>query len=131
MTPKQTQRPPRSQAEWIAFGVACAVLLAVAGSIAWIWTESDDPPSITAEVVEQRTEGPDTYYTVEIRNDGDETAEAVQVQAEVTAGGESVADGEQIVDFLSGGESEEVVFVFSDVPPDAEMEPRIASFSVP
>lgn len=75
-------------------------------------------------IVASRTRG----ITAEVTNDGDETAEAVQVHAELNVDGEVVAEGEQIVDFLSGGETEEVVFVFSDVPAGADIELRVASF---
>jgi len=59
------------------------------------------------------------------------TAEAVQVVSELSVGGEVVADGEQIVDFLSGGETQEIVFVFNTVAPDAEIFVRVASYTVP
>jgi uncharacterized protein (TIGR02588 family) len=75
--------------------------------------------------------GADSYITAEVTNDGDETAEAVQVQAELTVEGEVMAEAEQIVDFLSGGETEEVVFVLADAPSSAEIEVPVASFKVP
>ncbi len=45
--------------------------------------------------------------------------------------GEVVADGEQVVDFLSGGETQEIVFVFDTTAPDPEILLRVASYTVP
>jgi uncharacterized protein (TIGR02588 family) len=125
-------RRERTKAEWVVFGLASAVILLLAGAIGWLWTQPYDPPNVTAERVgEARVLGTDSYVTTEVTNDGDETAEAVQVQAEMTVDGEVTAEAEQIVDFLSGGETEEVVFIFSDVPAGAEIEVSVASFKVP
>jgi uncharacterized protein (TIGR02588 family) len=66
-----------------------------------------------------------------VTNQGDETAENVQVRAEVNVEDEVVAEGEQVIDFLSGDETEEVVFVFDELPANAEVELTVASFKVP
>ena len=43
--------------------------------------------------------------------------------------GNAIAEAEQIIDFLSGGETEKAVFVFSDVPSAAVVELQVFSFS--
>ena len=63
---------------------------------------------------------------VRVTNHGDRTAEAVQVLAELSRKGEVIEDGEQSVDFLAGGESQELQFVFSEDPSKAELEVRAA-----
>ncbi len=42
-----------------------------------------------------------------------------------------MAAGEQIIDFLSGGETEKAVFVFEDVPSAAALNVQVVSFSQP
>jgi uncharacterized protein (TIGR02588 family) len=125
-------RRTRTTAEWVVFALASSVILVLAGAIAVLWTQPYDPAQVSAKRVgEVRVVGTDSYVTAEVTNDGDETAEAVQVQAEMTVDGNVMGEAEQIVDFLSGGETEEVVFIFSDVPAGAEIEVSVASFKVP
>jgi uncharacterized protein (TIGR02588 family) len=112
--------------------IAGGVLLAVAGAIGWLWLQPRHPAQLTVGPPEVlRQVGGQRYVSAEVKNDGDETAEAVQVVAELSVGGEVVADGEQVVDFLSGGETQEIVFVFDTAAPDAEILLRVASYTVP
>lgn len=125
-------RRRRGVAERAVVGVAGGVLLAVAGAIGWLWLQPRDPAQLHVgrpEVLRQV--GGQRYVSAEVRNDGDETAEAVQVVAELSVDGEMVADGEQVVDFLSGGETQEVVFVFDTMEADAEILLHVASYTVP
>ena len=125
-------RRRRGVAERMVVAVAGAILLALAGAIGWLWLQPRYPAQLKVgrpEVLRQV--GGQRYVSAEVRNDGDETAEAVQVVAELSVDGEVVADGEQVVDFLSGGETQEIVFVFDTMAPDAEIHLRVASYTVP
>jgi uncharacterized protein (TIGR02588 family) len=124
-------RRGRGVAERVVVAIAGGVLLALAGAIGWLWLQPRDPPQLNVSRPESRQVDGQRYVSAEVTNDGDETAEAVQVLAELSVDGEVVADGEQVVDFLSGGETQEVVFVFETVAPDAEILLRVASYSVP
>lgn len=120
----------RATPELVTFAVVAAILLALAGAIVYLWVQPREPAIVTVELVgETRRSGSQVYLTGEVRNSGDETAEAVQVIAELIVEGEVVADGEQVVDFLSGGEAEEVVFIFDPASPQAEPRARVASYS--
>ena len=55
----------------------------------------------------------------------------MQVIVELTVDGEVSADGEQLIDFLAGGEAEHIVFVLDRTAPEAETELRVASYKVP
>ena len=61
----------------------------------------------------------------EVENHGTETAQDVQVVAEVTEAGEPLRVGEQVVTFLAGAASERVVFVV-----DARLQLRDLTLSV-
>lgn len=124
-------RRGRGVAELVVVAIAGGVLLALAGAIGWLWLQPRDPAQLNVSRPESRQVDGQRYVSAEVTNDGDETAEAVQVLAELSVDGEVVADGEQVVDFLSGGETQEVVFVFETVAPDAEILLRVASYSVP
>ncbi|MBA3288775.1 MAG: TIGR02588 family protein [Acidimicrobiia bacterium] len=128
MSPTRMRLTP----ELVVFAAAVAVLLALAGAIVVLWVQPQEAPSVTVEVVgDVRLVGSQTYMTGEVRNSGDETAEAVQVIGEMTLDGEVVAAGEQVVDFLSGGETESVVFIFDLTMPEADGRLRVASYKVP
>ena len=125
-------RQKRTTAEWVVFGVASGIIAVIAASIGWLWLQPYDPAHVTVQQIgEPRVEGSQTYLAAEVTNDGDETAENVQVHAEMKVDDEVVAEGEQIIDFLSGDETEEVAFVFDEMPPNAEVELTVASFKVP
>ncbi len=127
-----TSHGVRSTPERVTFGVAVAILSALGGSIIWLWSQPREPAIVTVEQIgEPRVVDDQTYVTARVRNRGDETAEAVQVQAELTLAGEVIADGEQATDFLSGGETEELVFIFDTTSSDARIEVRVAGFLVP
>jgi uncharacterized protein (TIGR02588 family) len=64
-----------------------------------------------------------------VTNDGAETAESVQVLAELEIDGKVVESGEQQVDFLSKGEREEGAFIFSRNPQSGKLTIRIASYN--
>jgi uncharacterized protein (TIGR02588 family) len=134
MTSKESSsRPSRSPAEWVAFGIASAVLLFIVGSVALVWVNDDGRPA-RLEVEQSgsaRKDGEQFYVTAQVANTGDRTAEGVQVHAELERDGEVVEEGDQTIDFLAGGESEEVVFVFTEDPATGELTVRAASFVKP
>jgi uncharacterized protein (TIGR02588 family) len=122
----------RSRAEWVTFGVASAILLAVVAAIASLLvTEKDAPPAFTVETIGVREVDGRFHVTASIENTGDETAEAVQVVAELVVGDAPPEEGEQIIDFLSGGDIADVAFLFSTDPADGELTIDVHSFKVP
>jgi len=127
-----SERQSMSTAERVTFAAAVGILLALAGSIAWLWAQPREPAIITvASSGDRRVTDTQTYVTARVRNTGDEAAEAVQVLAKLTVDGEVVAEGQQAIDFLSGGESEQVVFVFDVTAPDALVDLRIGGYAIP
>ncbi|MBW3537843.1 MAG: TIGR02588 family protein [Actinobacteria bacterium] len=125
-----TRRPAaprkRNRAEWITFIASSAVVAAVVVVIVFIWANGSAPAVLTATI-----EGPPTQrdgqfvVSVKVENQGDVSTADVQVVA--TLGGEP--HGEQLVDFLSGGESVELAFVFPEDP--AGLEVRVVSYRDP
>lgn len=125
-------RQKRTTAEWVVFGVATGIIAVIAGSIGWLWLQPYDSAHVAVQQIgEPRVEGQQTYVAAEVTNEGDETAENVQVRAEMKVDDEVVAEGEQVIDFLSGDETEELAFVFDEMPPNAQVELTVASFKVP
>ena len=121
----------RAAAEWVTFAIACAVVLLVIGLIVAQIPGTDSPAAPTAEVAQSIERRGDQYVVpVEVTNDGDATAENIQVVATLEIGGDSL-EADQVVDFLSGGESAEVEFVFDEDPRSGTLDVRVSGYSVP
>lgn len=127
------QDSARTPAEWITFGIASSILLAVAGLVVYSWvTERDRPPVLTIQQAGEIREAEGQFYVpFEISNTGGETVESVQVSAELTANGQLQEGGDQRIDFLSGGETEEGAFIFRRDPRRGTLRLRVASYTLP
>lgn len=131
-TPEQ-QRQGRSPAEWITFGIASFILMVVAGLVIYEWVnKSDQPPILAVTPAGKILEAQGQFYVpFTVTNTGGETAESVQVVAELRFNGKIEESGEQQIDFLSSGETEEGAFVFSRHPRNGELTLRVASYKQP
>ena len=129
----ESQRPPRTAAEWVTFGIASLMLSAIAGLVVYSWaTESDRPPTFTVTQPEPiRQENNQFYIPFEITNTGGETAETVQVIAELKRNGKVEETGDLQIDFLARQEKEKGAFVFTQNPKDGELILRVGSYKVP
>ncbi|MBD1837005.1 TIGR02588 family protein [Coleofasciculus sp. FACHB-64] len=130
----QQQRPPRSLAEWVSFAIATSIVALLVGLVLYDWaTQKNEPPtlSVTAKERELRQTQEQFYIPFEVTNTGGETAESVQIIAELRVNGKVEETGEQQIDFLSGGEKEEGAFIFSRNPRDGELVVRVSSYKLP
>ncbi|MDX2231812.1 MAG: TIGR02588 family protein [Leptolyngbyaceae cyanobacterium bins.349] len=127
------KRPPRSMAEWVTFGVASLALGAIAGLVIYSWTtERDQPPMLTLSRPEPiRQHKGQFYIPFEIVNTGGETAESVQVVAELKRNGNVEETGDLQIDFLARNEREKGAFVFTQNPQDGDLVLRVSSYKVP
>ena len=127
-------RPPRrlrerSKAEWVTFAIASAMLMVLIGLIASLWLDGPpEPPAFEVQTLPVREVDGRFHLRASVENVGEETAESVQVTAELTAGGEPPEEAEQTIDFLSGGEKEEVEFIFTNDPGTSRLEVLVRSF---
>lgn len=124
------RRRPTTSAGWVTFGVAAAILVAVLGAILSEVTATSEPPSPVVEVgtaVERRGR---FVVPVTLSNEGDETAQDVQVTATLTIDDvETTSD--QVVAFLAGGEDQRLEFVFRDDPAEGELVVDAGSYHLP
>ncbi|MBD1944538.1 TIGR02588 family protein [Coleofasciculus sp. FACHB-712] len=130
----QQQRPPRSLAEWVSFAIATCIVVLLVGLVLYDWaTQKNQPPilSVIAKERELRQTQEQFYIPFEVTNTGGETAESVQIIAELRVNGKVEETGEQQIDFLSGGEKEEGAFIFSRNPRDGELVVRVSSYKLP
>jgi uncharacterized protein (TIGR02588 family) len=132
--PDSNTRQPRSLAEQVSFGIASVVLASLIGAVCYLglWKREQAPanPIITREQPLFKLSN-QYHVPFELTNQGDVTAEAVQVIAELRSGGEVVETGEQQIDFLSSHETESGTFIFSRDPLQGELVIRVASYKDP
>jgi uncharacterized protein (TIGR02588 family) len=127
------EKPPRSLAELVTFGMATAILSAIAGLVIYTWvTQKDEPPNISVTSKDEIRQAQGQYQVqFQVTNTGGKTAESVQIIAELRTNGEVTETGEQQIDFLSSGETEEGAFIFTRNPRPGELSIRVASYKVP
>lgn len=127
------QQPTRSPAEWTTFSISLLIVAVIVGLVIYKWlTQKHQPPIISINPSSEIREAPGQFYvSFEIENTGGETAESVQVIAELRIDGEVEESGEQQIDFLASGETEKGAFVFSRDPRKGELSVRVASYKLP
>jgi uncharacterized protein (TIGR02588 family) len=119
-------------AEWITFAIALLIVLSIIGLVLYTWfTQDKQPPVLSITRGEIREAQGQFYVPFKVTNTGGETAESVQVIGKLRLNEEIEESGEQQIDFLSGGESEEGAFIFTHNPQNGEIVLRVASYKLP
>lgn len=152
-TTDQSRRQRTIPAERITFGIASLVVVILVGLVLLMWSiQNDRPPVLTVQnataqsaafqpgivqtgivqnPMEVRVESGQFYVPFTIKNTGGTAAESVQVIGELRQGDEILESGEQQIDFLASGETEEGAFVFSRDPRRTNLRIRVASYKLP
>ncbi|MFN6560940.1 MAG: TIGR02588 family protein [Nostoc sp. ChiSLP01] len=130
---KTEEKPKRSLAEWVTFTIASFILAIIVSLVVYTWlNEKNQPPIISVSKKETIREIDGQFYVpFEVANTGGDTAESVQIIAELVIDGEVAESGEQQIDFLSSRETEEGAFVFSQNPSKGKLNLRIGSYKLP
>lgn len=127
------KKPSRSFAEWLSFGISSLIVGATAGLVIYSWaTGRNSPPVLAINRTEPIREVDGQFYVpFEISNTGGETAESVQVIAELKVKAAIQESGDVQIDFLSRGETEKAEFVFKTDPRKGDLIVRVASYKAP
>jgi uncharacterized protein (TIGR02588 family) len=123
----------RSFAEWISFGIATLILVAIAGLVIfdWLTTKQQPPILVVTHNNSVRAAQGQFYVPFTVSNLGGSTAESVQVVASLQIHEKVKESGDQQIDFLAGGEKEEGAFIFSHDPRRGQLILRVASYKLP
>jgi len=127
------QQQKRTPAEWVTFAIACSILSILIGLVVYNWlTKKHEPPiiSVTRNTPIRESKG-QFYVPFTVTNTGGETAESVQIIAELRVNGEVLESGDQQIDFLSSGETQEGAFIFSRNPSQGQLIVRSSSYKLP
>lgn len=117
-------------AEWTTL----AILVALVGTITWLWFRGPDhPPIITVEPQfdELRHEESGYYLPVIIRNDGDATVEDAVIVGELDTGEAPPETVELTIPFLSADEEVDGTFIFQSDPRQGDLTAGVASYKTP
>ena len=122
----------RSTAEQISFAVASVLLMAILGTVGYLWISdrNQDPPALEVSSSVESRQGK-YYVPFSVVNTGGETATAVQVIAELRINGEVVEWGDQEIEFLSRQEEAEGAFIFIRDPKTGDLTVRVAGYAMP
>jgi uncharacterized protein (TIGR02588 family) len=132
-TPEEQQKAKRTPAEWVTFGIASSIVGGIIGLVIYTGINDKQQPPLMSITQKQITfKGNSQYYVpFEIENQGDETAESVQILAELKINNQIAETGEQQIDFLSSREKEEGAFIFTQDPRQGQLKIRVASYKSP
>lgn len=124
---------PNSTAEWISLGIAVTLLTVVIGLVTFLWASDRQrqPPLLQVNQSKIRQVQDQFYVPFEVSNTGGQTAESVQVIAELRVDGVTVESGEQTFEFLSSQETAGGAFVFTRNPQQGKLVIRVASYQNP
>jgi uncharacterized protein (TIGR02588 family) len=130
---EQEEQPKRTAAEWLTFSIALSILGTIIGLVIYTIINDKHQPPLILIIQKQTTRKTNGQYSVpfEVVNQGDETAESVQILAELKVNNKLEETGEQQIDFLSSGEKEEGAFIFSNNPQQGQLKIRVASYKLP
>jgi uncharacterized protein (TIGR02588 family) len=133
MNQTEQQQPERTPAEWISFCFASLILAVIVSLVGYTWlNDKDEPPVLSLSTKQTIREANGQFYVpFEVVNSGGETAESVQIMAELEINGEVSETGQQQIDFLSRGEKEEGAFIFNRDPRQGKLTVRVASYKLP
>jgi uncharacterized protein (TIGR02588 family) len=130
-TKARGQGATRSGPEWIILGVSASILAIVVGVLVVLTFSTADPARPVADPPgPARQVGEQFLVPIDVVNHGDRGAAEVQVVAELTIDG-ATSSGDQVVDFLGGGESQQLTFVFAADPADGELVIRVTGYAEP
>jgi uncharacterized protein (TIGR02588 family) len=122
----------RNALEWFVLVVGVLVVVGLVGTLAWQSIGySDHPPVIAVRALPHRAEGSPIGWQIpiEIRNEGDQTAAQISIEAIATVDGtDEVAPLD--IDLLAGGGSLVRVIAFSGEP-EGDVRFRLVGFTVP
>ena len=131
---KKGQKKQRSFPERLSFGAAIFIVGFLIFLILYQWRVQEDEPPLLSITVEReiRQFGSQFYVPFTVYNIGGQTAKSVQVVGELQIKDENIQqEGEQQIDFLSGGEKASGAFIFTHNPDKGILIIRVASYKLP
>jgi uncharacterized protein (TIGR02588 family) len=122
----------RSPAEKVSFIISLLIVVVVIALVCLAWITGDtNPPIVSVRTAEVKQVKEQYYVPFTVTNFGGETAESVEVVAELLIDGEVTQTGNQQIDFLSRKEERSGEFIFDRDPQQGNLKIRVASYRLP
>ena len=123
----------RSFSERVSLGLSLFIVGIIVSLVCYTWITGDNNPPILNVTTRSQIREVDRQYYVSftVTNDGSETAESVEIVAELFLPGQIMETGRQEIDFLSRKEKQSGEFIFSKNPQQGELNIRVASYKLP
>jgi uncharacterized protein (TIGR02588 family) len=125
--------PERTSAEKASFAISLIILGFILALLIFTWIAGDGkPPILTVNLSESiYQENYQFYVPYTVTNVGGQTAESVEVSAQLIITEQIQEHGSQYINYLSPGEKESGAFVFTHPPRLGKLIIRVASFKLP
>ena len=118
--------------EWAFAVLGCGIVLGVIGYLSYRAVQADsERPRVVVRELRRERDGSEYRVDVELQNTGRETAQGLQIVAELSRGGEELESDEAIVDYLPAQSTRQIGFFFRTDPDSAELTIRPAGFNYP
>lgn len=122
----------RTLAEKVSFAVSLSIVGIIIALVCYSWITGDtNPPILSVITTEIRQVDRQYYVPFTVRNFGGETANSVEVMAQLVIPSGTIETGRQQMDYLSRQEERSGEFIFSRDPRQGELTVRIASYQKP
>lgn len=123
----------RITAEQVTVTISCLIVLCLVGLICFIWlTQNGDPPIIKVTQTAPASQIQGYYYVpYTVSNQGGDTADSVQIYAELKMSDGTEETSEQQVDFLSSKEKVDGMFIFEHDPAQGEFTLKSTGYQLP
>ena len=121
-----------SRLEWFAAAISAAVLLGMIGyMMVYALTHPNSPPQITLVAGQVEQNGPGYRMAFTVRNDGSQTAAALQVRGVLRAGDVVVEESRAVIDYVPGTSERKGGLLFTRDPRQNTLELRGEGYSDP
>ena len=122
----------RSLAEKVSFSISLFIVSILLALICYVWISGDTNPPILSVSTDTIREADQQYYVpFTVTNSGGETANSVEIVAQLAVGQQDIYTGRQQISFLSRQESKSGEFIFDRDPQQGKLSVRVASNQQP
>ncbi|MBC8077527.1 MAG: hypothetical protein H7Y32_15745 [Chloroflexales bacterium] len=124
--------PKKNWLEWTVFGLSLVVVLGALGALAYgAATSGDSAPQIVLELGPPERQPAGFAVPVTLRNEGDITAEGVEVEVTLERDGQDVEQGGFTVAFVPRDSSAEGWVMFREDPSTGQLRATVLGFEAP
>lgn len=123
----------KNNLEWVVFSVSAAVIAFVTGFLIYqaFHSEPEQPPDIVVETGAAQKQQEKFIMPVKITNNGEQTAEDVNIIITIEKDGHSLEEASFVVPFIPRKSEREAWVVFTKDPAQGKVTGKATGFNVP